>query len=136
MEDFLNFVLWTAFWWVVIKAFEGFLSIRKMKEESAELREHLENKLEMTLHNVKQEQHNDVHYWFDEDNDQFLAQGKTFEEVKEHLKARFKDHIFIVGEKDVFVGPEYECVTFDNEDDISRYVAKVLLQRAGLQIVD
>jgi len=136
MEEFLNFVLWSIFWWVVIKAIDGFLTIRKFKAETEELKEHLENKLEVILHNVKQEQHNDVHYWFDEDNDQFLAQGKNFEEVKAHLKARFKDHIFIVGEKNVFVGPEYDCVTFDNEDDSTKYVAKVLLSKAGLQIIE
>lgn len=138
MEEFLNFVLWAAFWWVVIKAFEGFLTIRKIKKDSDQLRTELEEQLEIVLHNVKEENHNDIHYWFDDDNDQFLAQGKTMDEVRAHLKARFKDHIFIVKDQFVLVGPDYIGVDVGKDDPeaAGKYVAKVLVERAGLQIID
>jgi hypothetical protein len=51
------------------------------------------------LHDVKIEIHDDIEYWYDEGNYQFLAQGKNFNEIVEVLKHRFPDHVFLLNEK-------------------------------------
>ena len=35
-----------------------------------------------------------MYYWFDQDNNKFLAQGRTTEEIITVIKTRFPDHIF------------------------------------------
>jgi hypothetical protein len=37
-----------------------------------------------------------MYYWFDADDNEFLAQGKRFEDTKDQLKKRFPTHIFFV----------------------------------------
>jgi hypothetical protein len=142
-QDFADFIswlldiaLWSIFWYFVLQAFNTLMKLRDIKNQSEDLREHMENHLEMVLHNVKEESHDGITYWFDDDNDQFLAQGETLSDVKQHLKDRFKDHIFIFKDKFVFVGPDYEDQEFSGEEEITKYVAQVILERSGLQVVD
>jgi hypothetical protein len=37
-----------------------------------------------------------MEYWFDEEDNRFLGQGKTAEEIINHVKSRFPDHIFLI----------------------------------------
>lgn len=48
------------------------------------------------IHQVKIEERNGLEYWYDKDNDTFLGQGKTIDEVIAVLKARFPDHVFLL----------------------------------------
>ena len=128
--------MWALFWYLVLKAIDLVLTFRKIKNDTDALKEHLEEELENILHTVKEEVHNDVRYWFDEDNDQFLAQGKDIDEVKAHLKQRFKDHIFVVDDRFVFAGPDYEGKDIGSGQAAIEYVSLLLLKRAGIQVVD
>jgi hypothetical protein len=138
MEDFFSqvfdIVLWSAFWLGVIKVLEVLLALRKHHASMSNLQEEIGERLEAVLHNVNEEIHEGIHYWFDADDDCFLAQGASLSGVREHLKARFTDDIFIVKERFVFVGPDFEGEDLENDDAASKYVAKVMLQRAGIQI--
>ena len=51
------------------------------------------------IHQVKIEKVNDTEYWYDEHNDQFLAQGSSLDEIIDVLKARFPEHIFLLDGK-------------------------------------
>lgn len=53
-------------------------------------------KLQEIIHQVKVEQRNGIEYWYDADNDNFLGQGTTKEEVIAVLKSRFPEHIFLL----------------------------------------
>lgn len=48
---------------------------------------------------VKQEVINDMIYFWDHNNDEFLAQGKTLDEVSRVLKIRFPDTKFVIVEE-------------------------------------
>ena len=48
------------------------------------------------IHQVKIEERNGLEYWYDKDNDTFLGQGTTIDEVIAVLKARFPDHVFLL----------------------------------------
>ena len=132
----LDLAMWVCFWYFVLKVFNLLVMVLNVKRETDAIKEQMEEHLETTLHTVKEEVHGEVHYWFDHDNDQFLAQGKDISEVKEHLKQRFKDHIFIVKDRYVYAGPEYEEQDVGNSDAVTAYVAMYLLKRAGLKPID
>lgn len=65
-------------------------------------------------HFVVSEQHEDMHYWFD-NRDQFLAQGRTIDELVDVLKSRFPDHIFFIGQNLVLSqGTEWRLARLDS----------------------
>jgi len=53
-------------------------------------------RLNNIIHQVKVEEHSGMEYWYDQDSEVFLAQGKTLEEVITVLKSRFPDHVFLL----------------------------------------
>jgi hypothetical protein len=54
------------------------------------------NHLSSLIHQVKVEKHSGLEYWFDEDDNRFLGQGKTVDEVIGNIKERFPNHIFLL----------------------------------------
>jgi hypothetical protein len=69
--------------------------------------------LEKIIHVVKQEQDGDMYYWYDNDSDDFLAQGRTWEDIVGVLRERFPDHIFVLNNREMIMGPEFEIVEFE-----------------------
>ena len=51
------------------------------------------------IHQVKVEKNGNIEYWYDEDDNTFLGQGATVEEIITHIKVRFPTHIFLVEER-------------------------------------
>lgn len=47
-------------------------------------------------HRVRCEKIGDVFYWYDQDDDEFLGQGKDTETIINIVKSRFPDHIFFI----------------------------------------
>ena len=88
---------------------------RKMDQKREELDAVME-KLKEIVHVVNVEKHGDYYYWFDADNDEFLAQGMTTDETIAHLKSRFPKHIFFVQSKEQsykISGPNWDFVPVD-----------------------
>jgi 3'-phosphoadenosine 5'-phosphosulfate sulfotransferase len=85
-----------AFWFLTQVIF-GILDAHKIMH--LKMRLDTLKELNGLIHQVKIEKYNDMEYWFDQDSDQFLAQGKTIEEVIHNLKASYPNHIFLL--KDV-----------------------------------
>jgi hypothetical protein len=54
-----------------------------------------------------------MYYWYDNDSEDFLAQGRTWEEVVGVLRERFPDHIFVLNNREMIMGPEFEVVEFE-----------------------
>jgi hypothetical protein len=52
------------------------------------------------VHRIKVETHHGVNYWFDQDDDEFLGQGKTLQDIINHVKSRFPKHMFFMMEND------------------------------------
>jgi hypothetical protein len=106
MEELLGFVincvLWYVFFSIVFKVYDVWKAVKNDNPERAEL----VKKVMGMIHTVKQEQHGEVYYWFDADTDAFLGQGKTDDEIKEHLKQRFKGHIFLLDDDRALAGPD------------------------------
>lgn len=111
ISEFVLFLMQCAFWYVLIGVATMPLR-RKLDQKNEELGNVLE-KLNEIVHIVNVEKHGDCYYWFDADNDEFLAQGVTTEDTIAHLKARFPKHIFFVQSKDQsykISGPNWDFV--------------------------
>ena len=95
--DITSIILWAVVIWIVsqilLGAIEGW-QIVKLQERVTVLK-----KLSDIIHKVKVETVGDIEYWYDADNDAFLAQGRTIDEVINVIKSRFPDHIFLVEDK-------------------------------------
>ena len=95
--------------------------LNHMEETNTQVKKYLAS----IIHPVKSEQHGDVIYFFDEDDDTFIAQGRNDQELAEALKARWRDHIFIIGEKYVMAGPDFKMLEINDPE----YVGKMLADR-------
>lgn len=121
--EFISFVFqilfWMVVWHFVIKFARAFIA---PKEEE---REELIKKVMSVIHQVKQETHGDLTYWFDAESDAFLAQGKSDDEIKEHLKGRFKGHIFLLDETRAWAGPDLKLVPISEISKMPDMVPKL-----------
>ena len=78
LNDFLDIALWAFF---VSLGINLVLKLMTAKLElELEARQELLAKVSNIVHIVKEETVGEMVYWFDRDNDRFLAQGKTKEE--------------------------------------------------------
>lgn len=69
--------------------------IRAYREHEQEIQDKVYSHLEKILHIVKEERHGDQIYWYDETNNEFLAQGRTEIEIIQVLRSRFPKHHFL-----------------------------------------
>jgi hypothetical protein len=72
--------------------------VAKMEHDVLRNKVDLLKRLDEIIHQVKVEKIGDMEYWFDFHSDQFLAQGKTVNEIVEVLKSRFPEHVFLCEE--------------------------------------
>lgn len=111
MELLIEFVLFFfqfVFWMFFISAAKNLLFGNKavVDEETEKLRE----KLSKMIHRIKQEKYGDCYYWFDLDDDQFLAQGRNDAEMIDVIKKRFPTHIFILDDEKALRGPDWKPI--------------------------
>lgn len=91
-NDTIIFLLWLATTYFVVQLTFG---IRDgIKETTDELETELRKRINDMVHRVKSEKKDDVLYWFDQDDGEFLGQGASYEELVNVLKARYPTHIF------------------------------------------
>jgi hypothetical protein len=113
MDELLSLLLQCFLWYMLFKIIFAFIEAwgrhKIIDEHRKELVKHISN----IVHYVEQEKHNECYYWFDKQTDEFLAQGQTDEEIKQHLAARFKGHIFVLDDDRALFGPELKTVPVD-----------------------
>mgnify|MGYP003347122532 CR=1 FL=1 len=94
MNDLIITVIQFVFFYYMTKIFvKGMLILMEGKRQ-AKLAEMAE--LEEISHRVLVEKHGDIYYWFDQDDGEFLGQGKDTQSIIETIKSRFPKHIFFV----------------------------------------
>jgi hypothetical protein len=140
MEDLMAFgawlldlAVWSMFWFFVFRAIRWIFDMRAAVAEAGELREEMVETLGQIMHGVRQEKHADVVYWFDEDSDAFLAQGRTTDEIRAHLKQRWRDHIFLINGTHVMAGPDYELHEATDADKMGQVFANKMIDRMKAQ---
>lgn len=106
-----GFLIGYGIWTLAKIAFKSYFEIRKNMNFEQQFRQHLEH----IIHVVRQERDGAMYYWYDNDSDDFLAQGRTWEEVVGVLRERFPEHIFVLNQREMIMGPEFEIVQYDPE---------------------
>ena len=107
IEYFIRFIIVyfiTSLAWSLVE--NHFVSQNQVREQVIE-------KLNKIVHRVNCEKHQDTYYWFDQDSDEFLAQGRDLDEIKEKLKKRFANHVFVISDRQMLVGPDFKPVEID-----------------------
>ena len=106
---FLEFLVWMF----VGKLLIDIIFARKKVDEiklTEEIKEHLNN----VVHIVNVEEHDGTYYWWDQESSEFLAQGKTVEDIVTVIKKRFPDHYFFLNNDYLLHGPEWQLKKIDN----------------------
>ena len=102
--------------WTLAKiAFKVYSDLRHQANFEQRFRQHLER----IIHVVRQDRDGDMYYWYDNDSGDFLAQGRTWEEVVAVLRERFPEHIFVLNQREMIMGPEFEIVQYDPEAQLT-----------------
>lgn len=120
MDEILDLVFWFLVGAVIARL--GILYLEHRLSSKIEEVEKLKQKISKLIHPVKVEKHGDMIYWFDAETDQFLAQGFTRDQIVEHLKQRFKGHVFLLdeeNEKGILTGPDYKVMQHLSVNEIS-----------------
>jgi hypothetical protein len=115
--DILENILITIGWFLV-GVVAGRMALRWLVLPLLQARQDREEQqiaqLEQLVHVVKQEVINDIIYWFDNDDDTFLAQGRDHDQIVAVLEQRFPQHIFVINETQMIMGPNFnEILKFD-----------------------
>lgn len=76
------------------------------------------NHLDQRIHVVRQMEHDQMFYWYDQDSGEFLAQGADDDEITAVIRARFPDDIFVVGGEYLLMGPDFELVEFQQASEL------------------
>jgi hypothetical protein len=93
-EDTTIFLLWVGATWALANLMLGLID--GLSNTTHQLETKLKKRLDEIIHRVKVEKDRDTYYWYDLDDYEFLAQGTTDEEIVNHLKSRFPDHLFFL----------------------------------------
>jgi len=111
MEIILEFALFCIqilVWTLVVNGFINLINHyldRPTKEDYQQLRQQIAK----MVHFVREEQHKGMNYWYDEQTDEFLAQGTSTEQIIAQARARFPTHVFIIDDcKHTVSGPDWK----------------------------
>ena len=104
----------------------GFFEIVKDINETGD---NVKKYLSSIIHAVKSEKHGDVIYFFEEKTNKFIAQGRNDDELIAALKARWRDHIFIVGERHYMAGPDFKMQEIKDPDEIGKMLAEKVINK-------
>ena len=115
--------------YIIVRVILALLSLNRfidiMSERSQEIREHLSS----IIHPVKSETHNGVMYWYDAEDDTFLVQGRDDAELAAALKARWIDHIFIIGDRYLMAGPDFDMIEIKDAEEIGKMLADRIIDK-------
>ena len=98
-------------------------------QDVSETGEQVKKYLSSIIHAVKSEKHGDVIYFFEEETNKFIAQGRNDDELIAALKARWRDHIFIVGERHYMAGPDFKMQEIKDPDEIGKMLAEKVINK-------
>jgi len=109
VQEFLYFLIELVFWYLVVGFVLKIIQQRliKQNQEIEDTVKHIVSR----VHSVVIEQHNGITYWYDADDNSFIAQGRTGDEILEVLRQYWQQHIFLLEQQQILLtGPEFTPV--------------------------
>lgn len=98
--------MWSVATWLVASFVLGFMDA--FREVSQEAEQNFIKRLDELLHRVREEKEGDVIYWYDHDDGEFLAQGRTQEDIIQVVKTRYPNHMFYLDTNIIIGKPTWE----------------------------
>lgn len=93
-----NFWLEIFYWFCAVffvaKIWEMFIELKHIRIER-EIKQAYEQAKKDLIINVKVEKHGDIYYLFEKTSDNFIAQGRSLEELKEVCDKRFRRNVIV-----------------------------------------
>jgi hypothetical protein len=127
--DIIAILFYALMIYIIVRVFLALLSLNRfidiMSERSQEIREHLSS----IIHPVKSETHDGVMYWYDAEDNTFLVQGRDDAELAAALKARWIDHIFIIGDRYLMAGPDFDMIEIEDPEEIGKMLADKIINK-------
>jgi hypothetical protein len=124
MDSIMEFLGWTVFYYFIFKMAQTFAQslIDNKEQRYAAVKQYLDR----IIHQVEVEVVNGVTYWFDRDNNAFLAQGQTNEDIIAVIKQRFPDHIFLLPTEEVVTAnTDWKLVKFDGFHEVKYTIKEI-----------
>jgi len=112
VQEFLGFLLELVFWYLVVGLVLKLIQRRLIEynQETEKLVKHIVSR----VHSVTVEQHGEMIYWYDTDDNIFIAQGRTVEEIQQILRQRWQQHIFLLEKQQILLtGPEFTPIRLE-----------------------
>jgi hypothetical protein len=115
MSDFANeYILLCAVIYLAYRAGLILLEIVYSRWVIApQINELVKQQLDKFIHDVTTEVRSGVEYWYERESGQFIAQGRTQEEIVSVLKAVWPGHVFLVNEQHLLSAPNYTPIPVD-----------------------
>lgn len=105
--DLIDIVLYTLLAYWIGKFLITWLDTKQLVKDVN--RQKVIGVLDRMIREVKVETHHGWTYWFDKENDKFLAQGENTQEVIAVLKKRFPDNVFLLPDGKVLSAPNWSA---------------------------
>ena len=105
------------------------LGFNRFLNDLSETNDNVKKYLSSIIHPVISEKHGDTIYFFEEGTDKFIAQGRNDAEIIAALKARWRDHIFIIGQKHYMAGPDFKMQEIKDPDEVGKLLADRVIDR-------
>jgi len=115
--------------YAVYKLTRFILGFFELARDVNETGDNIKKYLNSIIHPVVSEKHGDVIYFFEEGTDKFIAQGRNDDEIVAALKARWGNHIFIIGQKHYMAGPEFKMQEITDPDEVGKLLADRVINR-------
>lgn len=103
--DLIEIILFTLFAYTLGKFIIAWFDLRS--DVRTAKRDEIVAVLDKIIREVNIETHHGLAYWFDKENDRFLAQGATSQEIISVLKSRFPDNVFLLPDGQVLGAPHW-----------------------------
>ena len=124
MDTVIEFLGWCVLYYFVFKLSRKVADA--MIEDKAQKYEAVKKYLDRIIHRVEVEVVNGVTYWFDRDNNAFLGQGLTVEDIIEVIKQRFPDHVFLLPTEEVVTAnTDWKLVKYEGFHEIKYTIKEI-----------
>jgi hypothetical protein len=127
--DIFSILFYALMIYVIVRVVLALFTLRQfldaVSNKSHEIRKHLSS----IIHPVKSETHDGVMYWYDAEDNTFLVQGRDDAELAAALKARWVDHIFIIGDRYLMSGPDFAMIEITDPEEIGKMLADRIINK-------
>ena len=124
MDSFFELLGWALFYYFIFRIAKILTGswMQQKEEEIAAIKAYLDK----IIHRVDVQVVNGVTYWFDKDNNAFLGQGQTVEDIIAVIRQRFPSHVFLLPTEEVVTAKtDWKLVKYEGFHEIKYTIEEI-----------